>query len=93
MYTTPIVVTPVYSGFNGESATVTVEAGIGADQAIAREGSAANNVGAVTVAEPAFSGAASESENTRYVGFWIARTEVAGSKDATFIYAVSMDLD
>ena len=92
-YTTPIVVTPVYSGFDGETATVTVEQGSGDDQAIAREGSLANNVGPVTDPEAAFSGAASESENTRYVGFYIARTEVAEAKEATFIYAVTMEVD
>src|SRR5690349_17330907 len=43
-YSTPIRLTPVYSGFTDETADVTVEAGESADQGIAREGSSAGNM-------------------------------------------------
>lgn len=89
-YSTPINLTPVYSGFTTESADVTVEAGGSADQAIAREGGSAVTMSAVTTAVSAFSNAASDSLNTRYVGFRIARTEAAGAKEATLIYTVTV---
>jgi hypothetical protein len=92
LYTTPINLTPVFSGFDG-SASVTIEAGASADQAIAREGATAGGVVAVDAQTNAFSGAASESLNTRYVGFRIDRTELAGAKEATFIYTVTVDLN
>ncbi|MBX7174211.1 MAG: hypothetical protein K1X72_24775 [Pyrinomonadaceae bacterium] len=91
-YSTPVKLTPVYSGFTTETATVTVEAGSSADQGIAREGNAANSMTSVT-STPAevFTGAASESNHTRYVGFRVARTEAAGAKEATFIYTVTVE--
>lgn len=91
-YTTPINLTPVYSGFTTETADVTVEQGASADQAIAREGGSAGGVAAVTTAVAAFSNAASGSANERFVGFRIARTEAAGAKTATLIYTVTMAL-
>jgi hypothetical protein len=91
-YSTPINLTPVYSGFNTETANVTVQAGASANQAIAREGSSAVGMSAVTTPAAVFSGAASGSNNARYVGFRIARTEVAGAKEATLIYTVTMAL-
>jgi hypothetical protein len=92
-YSTPINLTPVYSGFTTESAVVTVEAGGSADQLIAREGGSAATMSAVTTPVVAFSNAASDSLNTRYVGFRIARTEAAGAKEATLIYTVTVQLD
>ncbi len=89
-YSTPINLTPVYSGFTTETADVTVEEGASANQGIAREGAAANSMSAVTTPVAAFSNAASESNNTRYVGFRIARTEAAGGKVATLIYEVTV---
>jgi hypothetical protein len=91
-YSTPIKLTPVYSGFDTETADITVEAGSSDDQAIAREGSAANSMSSVTTTpDEVISDAASESNNTRYVGFRVARTEVAGAKTATFIYTVTVE--
>lgn len=90
-YSTPINLTPVYTGFTTESADVTVEEGASADQAIAREGATAGTMSAVTTPVAAFSNAASESNNTRYVGFRIARTEPAGAKEATLIYTVTVN--
>ncbi|MGE3466291.1 MAG: hypothetical protein AB7J13_05105 [Pyrinomonadaceae bacterium] len=92
-YTTPINLTPVYSGFTTETADVTVEEGASADQPIAREGATAGGVVAVTTPVAVFSSAASESLNERFVGFRIARTEAAGAKVATLIYTVTMAID
>lgn len=92
LYTAPINLTPVYSGFTTETATVDVEAGTSADQAIAREGANAGSVAAVTTQVNAFSGAVSDSLNARTVGFRIDRDEAAGAKEATLIYTITMDL-
>lgn len=89
-YSTPINLTPVYSGFAAETADVTVEEGASADQTIAREGATALTMAAVTTPVAAFSNVASGSSNTRYVGFRIARTEAAGAKTATLIYTVTV---
>ncbi len=91
-YTTPINLTPVYSGFTTESAIITVEEGESADQDLAREGGSAGGVAPVTTPVFAFTGA-SESLNERFVGFRIARTEAAGAKEATLVYTVTMTLD
>lgn len=90
-YSTSIILTPVYSGFTTEKANVTVEAGASADQTIAREGAAADSMVAVDDAASVITNANSGSNNTRYVGFRIARTEAAGAKEATFIYTVTVE--
>lgn len=93
-YSTPINLTPVYSGFTTETASVTVEAGGSSDDAIALEGSSAGSMTAIsTTPANVFSGAASGSNNQRVVGFHIARSEAAGAKTATYVYTVSLDLD
>jgi hypothetical protein len=90
-YSTPITLTPIYTGFTTETADITVEAGESGDEEIAREGSAANSMSSVTTAAPVISNAASESNNTRYVGFRVARNEAAGLKTATFIYTITVE--
>jgi hypothetical protein len=92
-YTSPINLTPVYSGFTTETASVTVQAEAGADQDIALEGASAGSVVAVTTPVAAGSDMASGSDNERFVGFRIARTEAAGAKTATLIYTVTMAID
>jgi hypothetical protein len=89
-YTTPINLTPIYSGFATETADVTVQAGASANQTMAREGAAAVSVTAVTTAVAAFSDAASGSNNERFVGFRVLRTDVAGAKAATLIYTITV---
>lgn len=91
LYTTPINLTPIYSGFTTETADVTVEEGASDDQALAREGGTAITTAAVTTAVTAFSNAASGSNNERFVGFFIARTTGAGAKTATLIYEVTVN--
>lgn len=89
-YSTPINVTPVFSGFTGGIASVTKAAGGGANDTIAYEGDSAATMAVMTTTTAAFGGAASESTNTRYVGFRIARTEVAGVKAAIIMYEVTV---
>ena len=88
LYSTPINVTPVFSGFTTETAGVGKTAGTDGDEDIAREGSTALNMIAPATTAAAFAGATSGSTNIRYVGFRIDRTEVAGVKEATIIYDV-----
>lgn len=91
-YSTPINLTPVFSGFaEGASADIMVEAGGSANDSIAREGNTANSMVAVSDPASVISSAASGSNNTRYVGFRIARTEEAGAKTATFVYTVTVE--
>src|ERR1044071_781161 len=94
LYKTPINLTPVYSGFAGETAAVTVIGGASGDEDLALEGSSSiSSASTVTGSHGAFSGAASGSANERFVGFYIPRSEVAGDKTATLIYTVTMNLD
>lgn len=94
VYSTPINLTPVYSGFGTETASVSVTAGASGDEDIALEGGAANTMtGISNTPRGAFSGAASGSSNERVVGFYIDRVEPTGLKTATFIYTVSILLD
>lgn len=94
IYSTPINLTPVYSGFGAETASVEVTAGGSADDDMALEGAAANSMVLISnTPKPAFSGAVSNSSNERVVGFAVANNELAGAKTATIIYTVSMELD
>lgn len=94
LYKTPINITPVYSGFTSETATIEVEQDAGGDTALAREGdssiSAGSTVSASTPASVA-SGAASGVAIERYVGMYAARNEAAGAKSATLIYTVTVE--
>ena len=94
LYKTPINLTPVYSGFDTETADITVEAGTSGDEDLAREGSSAISSGSTVSATPAsvISNAASGSNNERFVGFYIPRTEVSGAKTATLIYTITVQL-
>ena len=74
-YSSPINMTPIFTGFpNPATASVTIEEGNDADQAIAREGATAGTMASVSVARPSLTTVASESVNERFVGFRISRT-------------------
>lgn len=92
LYKSAITLTPVFSGFDTETADVTVEAGASADQEIAREGLTLTGTGGTAPAAAAnvLTDAANGSSNGRYVGFFIAKTEVAGAKTATLIYTITV---
>lgn len=88
MYSTPITLTPIFSG--AATATVTKANAGGADEGIAYEGSTAANMELMTTTTAAFSGVASGSTNTRYVGFRIERTEGVGVKSTIIMYSVAV---
>lgn len=94
LYKTPVNLTPVYSGFDSETATIEVEQDAGGETQMAREGnssiSASSTVSTSTPASVA-TGAASGVAIERYVGMYAARTEVAGSKTATLIYTITVE--
>lgn len=94
LYKTPINLTPVYSGFTTETATIEVEQDAAGDTALAREGnssiSAASTVSTTTPASVA-TGGASGVAIERYVGMYVSRTEAAGAKSATLIYTVTVE--
>lgn len=94
LYKTPINLTPVYSGFTTETATIEVHQDAGGDVALAREGNSSINAGStVSTTTPASvaSGAASGVAFERYVGMYAARTEPAGAKLATLIYTITVE--
>ena len=94
LYKTPINLTPVYSGFTTETATISVEQDAAGDTVLAREGnasiSASSTVSTTTPATVA-SGVASDVAFERWVGMYAARTEAAGAKSATLIYTVTVE--
>lgn len=92
LYTSVILVTPVYSGFTTETADITVEAGTSGDESLAREGDITISPSSTVSTTPTsiVTGAASGSDNERYIGFYIPKSEPAGAKTATLIYTVTV---
>lgn len=94
LYKTPISLSPVYSGFTDETASIEVEQDAAGDTQVAREGNssitASSTVSTSTPASVA-TGKASGSSVERYVGIYVARAEAAGAKSATLIYTVTVD--
>ena len=94
LYKTPINLTPVYSGFTTETATIEVTQDAAGDTALAREGnSSISSASTVSTSTPASvaSGAASGAAIERYVGVYVPRTEAAGAKSATLIYTITVE--
>jgi hypothetical protein len=94
LYKTPINLTPVYSGFTTETATIEVEQVAAGDTAVAREGnSSISSSSTVSTSTPASvaSGAASGAAVERYVGVYVSRSEAAGAKSATLIYTITVE--
>ncbi len=101
-YTTPIIVTPAFSGFTSTTATVKVyqdSTTSSASQSAAREGSSSGGVASVpTVAGSATTvsaSAVSGSDITRYVGVFVSNAngggKVVGSLAPKFIYTVTVN--
>lgn len=94
LYKTPVNLTPVYSGFTTETATIEVEQDAAGDTALAREGnssiSASSTVSTSTPASVTTGGASGVSIE-RYVGMYAARSESAGAKSATLIYTITVE--
>jgi X-X-X-Leu-X-X-Gly heptad repeat protein len=94
LYKTPINLTPVYSGFSTETATITVTQDAAGDTDCTREGSSEiSSSSTVSTTTPATvgSGKASGSTFERYVGMYVSRTEAAGAKTATLIYTITVE--
>ncbi|HEV2913744.1 MAG TPA: hypothetical protein VGX92_10740 [Pyrinomonadaceae bacterium] len=94
LYKTPINLTPIYSGFTTETATIEVEQDAAGDTALAREGnSSISSASTVSTSTPASvaSGGASGSAIERYVGMYVSRSEAAGAKSATLIYTITVE--
>jgi len=94
LYKTPINLTPIYSGFTTETATITVSQDAAGDTALAREGdsniSSSSTVSTTTPASVT-TGAASNVAFERFVGLYVPRTEPAGAKTATLIYTITVE--
>src|SRR5437867_4666408 len=101
-YTTPITVTPVFSGFANTTATVSVyqdSTTSSNSQSAAREGSAAGSVASVPTSQGSASvvtaSAASASGLTRYVGLFVSNANggsaVTGTLSPKFIYSITVN--
>ncbi|MCM3874134.1 MAG: hypothetical protein ND895_25885 [Pyrinomonadaceae bacterium] len=88
LYTTPIVLTPVYSGITG-SANIALTIGSGANDALAFEGDSPAGV-TLAAARVVIASSLSDVPNTRYVGFKISKLETAGSKTAVLVYTMTV---
>jgi hypothetical protein len=93
LYKTPINLTPVFTGFAlVGTANVSVDKGNSGDEGLAREGAVGMTASdTVVVNHSCFAGAASGSNNERWVGFYIPRNTLAGSKTATLIYTITIE--
>lgn len=94
LYKTPINLTPVYSGFTTETATIEVEQDAAGDTDLTREGnSSISSSSTVSTTTPAgvASGGASGSSIERYVGVYVSRTTPAGTKTMTLIYTITVE--
>ena len=94
LYTTPINLTPVYSGFTTETAALEVsQDGLG-DITMTREGATAGTTAEVStgIPTPVAAGVASGATVERFVGFYVARGEESGAKVSTLIYTVTVAL-
>jgi hypothetical protein len=87
IYTTPIVLTPVFSG-NAGPATMALTIGGGTNDAIAVEGD--TNALATLAAARVVATSASDVANVRHVGFKISKTEAAGARTALFLYTITL---
>jgi len=90
MYTTPILVTPVFSGFGAQTATIALTIGSGTNDALAFEGSTAAGV-TLAAARVVVASSLSDVGNTRYVGFRISKLEGSGPINAVLVYTVTMN--
>jgi hypothetical protein len=89
MYTTPIVLTPVFSGFGAGTAQIALTIGGGTNDALAFEGASAAGV-TLAAARTVVASSLSDVANTRYVGFKISKVEGVGPVDALLVYTVTM---
>jgi hypothetical protein len=94
LYKSPINLTPVFSGFTTETATIEVLQDAAGDTQVAREGSSSiSSSSTVSTSTPASvtSGGASGVAIERHVGVYVSRDEAAGAKSATLIYTITVE--
>lgn len=94
LYKTPINLTPLYSGFATETATITVLQDAAGDTALAREGDSnisSSSTVSTTTPGPVATGRASGVAFERFVGLYVPRSEAAGAKTATLIYTITLE--
>lgn len=88
IYTTPINLTPVFSGYAG-LATIALSVGGGANDATAVEGD--DNASATLAAARSVATAApSDVAIVRHVGFKVTKAEAVGPRTAMFLYTITM---
>jgi hypothetical protein len=100
MYTTPITLTPGFSGFAGATATITVGQDVADDAAsksAAREGAAAASVAvlpAVASARNVTTAAANGTPFDRFIGVFVANgnggVNVAGARSMNLVYTITV---
>jgi hypothetical protein len=97
-YTTPITLTPTFSGFSSANATITVERSATGGNSLGddavREGAAANSVDTVDgTAVEVTATATTTTPITRYVGFFVSKANgtgyVSGSLASTLVYTIT----
>jgi hypothetical protein len=94
LYKTPINVTPIYSGFATETATLEVQQDAAGDVALTREGTSSISAGSTvstSTPAPVASGVESAVAIERFVGMYVSRSEAAGAKTATLIYTITVE--
>jgi hypothetical protein len=90
IYTTPIVLTPVFSGYGAGTSTIALSVGGGTNDAIAFEGSSAAAATAAA-ARVVVASSLSDVANNRYVGFKVSKLVATGALDAVLVYTVTMN--
>jgi len=96
LYTTPISLTPIYSGLTeAETLKIGVSQYDTDDATLVREGATSNiKDSTVTTGQPQDIGVSNPTNAeaiTRYVGFYVPRTTEHGSKTATLIYTITIE--
>lgn len=89
LYTTPIVLTPVFSGQGAGTAQIALTIGGGTNDAIAFEGDSAVAATAAA-ARTVVASSLTDVANTRYVGFKVTKLQAAGALDAVLVYTVTI---
>jgi hypothetical protein len=89
IYTTPIVLTPVFSGYGAGTANIALTIGGGTNDATAVEGDS-NALATLAAARVVVASSLSDVANTRHVGFKVSKTEATGPRTAIFLYTITM---
>jgi len=87
IYTAPIVLTPVFSGFS--TAAIALSVGGGTNDATAVEGSS-NATATLAAARVVVASSLSDVGNTRHVGFKIDKTEANGARQAMLLFTITV---